>query len=93
MAKERREGEVCLPSDFLCDDHFLEEKRRRDDCFLEEFAMNLDWPAENECLCMTGLAWQKPGSFLGDTKVCCLRNEAFFPSHSFNVHPLMISVL
>ncbi|XP_065026026.1 uncharacterized protein LOC135583328 isoform X4 [Musa acuminata AAA Group] len=70
MAKERREEEVCLPSDFLCDDHFLEEKRRRDDCFLEEFAMNLDWPAENECLCMTGLAWQKPGSFLGDTKYC-----------------------
>ncbi|CAL9120825.1 unnamed protein product [Musa acuminata var. zebrina] len=70
MAKERREEEVCLPSDFLCDDHFLEEKRRRDDCFLEEFAMNLDWPAENECLCMTGLAWQTPGSFLGDTKYC-----------------------
>ncbi|CAL9770426.1 unnamed protein product, partial [Musa acuminata subsp. burmannicoides] len=68
MAKERREEEVCLPSDFLCDDHFLEEKRRRDDCFLEEFAINLDWAAEDECLCMTGLAWQMPGSFLGDTK-------------------------
>lgn len=53
---------------------------RRDDCFLEEFAMNLDWPAEDECLCMTGLAWQRPGSFLGDTQVCCLRNEPFFPS-------------
>uniref|UniRef100_A0A804KW03 Uncharacterized protein n=1 Tax=Musa acuminata subsp. malaccensis TaxID=214687 RepID=A0A804KW03_MUSAM len=70
MAKEQREEEVCLPSDFLCDDHFLEEKRRRDDRFLEEFAMNLDWPAEDECLCMTGLAWQTPGSFLGDTKYC-----------------------
>ncbi|URE44321.1 hypothetical protein MUK42_14832 [Musa troglodytarum] len=70
MAKERREGEACLPSDFLCDDHFLEEKRRRDDCFLEEFAMNLDWPAEDECLHMTGLAWQMPGSFLGDTQCC-----------------------
>ncbi|XP_018674923.2 uncharacterized protein LOC135624208 isoform X4 [Musa acuminata AAA Group] len=32
--------------------------------------MNLDWPAEDECPCMTGLAWQMPGSFLGDTKYC-----------------------
>ncbi|KAJ8478875.1 hypothetical protein OPV22_022602 [Ensete ventricosum] len=70
MAKERRHGEACLPSDFLCDDHFLPEERRRDDCFLEEFAMNLDWPAEDECLYMTGLAWQMPGSFLGDTRYC-----------------------